>query len=635
MLLNRFYTKEARALGSLLGEIFVKHIDARVLTELKTCADPASMKTARALLEETALRAAGLQLSRYQFARLLGSFKSHLFKQGFSPDEVTLLEDILIRGLHEGVYQAPKRPTGVDSIDLKGLSTTQLLQQIQRFTLEGRIDTAMAILQECVRNQPDNPVFASNLGGLLLEAGRTLEAKPHLERAVQLNPHFGAAQLNLGSLLRWEGDLAGAERHFRRAVKFDPDEPKGLVALASVFLMQGELKQSEHTYREALRRERGLTGALCGLGSIYAQKGQRDVATAYFEQALQEDPRCVDALIGLNDIVRDDTQRAELADRMQALLDKPISYSQRTGLLYALGDYYDKLPNPKKAFCSYQAANELKKTSVPPYDAHAHHEDVTEVIEVYSAERLSRRLFKGNDTSQPVFVVGMMRSGTSLVEQIIASHPDAFGAGELDFWNKVYEKQRALFRLSAPDVSIEKRSFKKLSEAYLKELQRHSNGALRVVDKSTANLMYLGMIHEIFPNARILCLRRNPIDTCLSCYFKNFANGAAFTMDLTSLTQYYTEHLRLIEHWREALPQNVFLEVPYEALIENQEQWSRKIIEFIGLQWDPRVLEFHQTNRVVRTASNWQVRERLYTRSIERWKAYRRFIGPLLTLGAP
>ncbi|MHB1828698.1 MAG: sulfotransferase family protein, partial [Steroidobacteraceae bacterium] len=167
---------------------------------------------------------------------------------------------------------------------------------------------------------------------------------------------------------------------------------------------------------------------------------------------------------------------------------------------------------------------------------------------------------------------------------------------------------------------------------YLKILERQPAAAERVVDKSTYNSDHLGIIHLAFPNARILYLRRDPLDVCLSCYFQQFATAANFTLDLADLAHYYREHHRVVAHWRSVLPQDVFLEVPYAQLVADQETWSRRIMEFIGLEWDPVVLQFHKTERAVLTASHWQVRQKIYTSSVGRWKNYEKFIGPLLKL---
>jgi hypothetical protein len=223
--------------------------------------------------------------------------------------------------------------------------------------------------------------------------------------------------------------------------------------------------------------------------------------------------------------------------------------------------------------------------------------------------------------------VGMPRSGTSLAEQIIASHPAAYGAGELQFWDRlVFEDAGIMKGILSPDARL------KLAEKYLRIFEGRSANALRVVDKSTENSDFLGLIYSVFPNARVIYLQRDPIDTCLSCYFQQFVTGLNFTLNLSDLAHYYAEHQRIMAHWRAVLPPGFILDVPYAELVGDQERWSRKMLEFIGLEWDPACLEFHATKRQVVTASAWQVRQKIYTNSVGRWRHYEKFIGPLKAL---
>ena len=226
----------------------------------------------------------------------------------------------------------------------------------------------------------------------------------------------------------------------------------------------------------------------------------------------------------------------------------------------------------------------------------------------------------------------MPRSGTSLTEQILASHPDVFGAGELRFWGEFWEAQNAGHSSAWHPAENDDALLREAAAQYEAELQRHSSTALRVVDKMPENFKHLGLIHAAFPNARILHTRRNPVDTCLSIHFQDFNNRLAYATDLDDLAFYYREYHRLMAHWRKVLPPEVFMDVPYEALVEDQEGWSRRIIEFTGLEWDERCLSFHETERRVGTASNWQVRQKIYKTSKERWRNYERHVGPLLPL---
>ena len=241
-----------------------------------------------------------------------------------------------------------------------------------------------------------------------------------------------------------------------------------------------------------------------------------------------------------------------------------------------------------------------------------------------------RREQFGVSSSLPVFVVGMPRSGTSLAEQILASHPAVFGAGELTFWNSVGASGAAVPRRGRG----RRGGAHAAAEEYLRLLRTRSAQAHRIIDKMPANFLQLGLIHAALPGARIIHLQRDPIDTCLSIYFQDFSATLSYANDLGDLAHYYAEYLRLMQHWRSVLPGAAMLDVPYESLVEDPEAWSRKMLAFIGLPWDPRCLEFYRTERSVLTASKWQVRQRISTSSIGRWRHYQEHLGELRALTA-
>src|SRR6185437_5644955 len=203
-------------------------------------------------------------------------------------------------------------------------------------------------------------------------------------------------------------------------------------------------------------------------------------------------------------------------------------------------------------------------------------------------------------------------------------------AGELDFWSAVMRRHEAGVRGGLLDESTRQ----ELAKEYLRTLQAHAPQATRIVDKAPVNSDYLGIIFSVFPNARIIYMRRDPIDACLSCYFQPFTTALNFALDLSDLAHYYREHQRLFAHWRAVLPAGSLLEVPYEGLVANQEKWTRRMLEFVGLEWNSRCLEFHNTERTVLTTSFWQVRQKIYNDSVRRSRHYRKFIGPLLDLQA-
>jgi hypothetical protein len=296
---------------------------------------------------------------------------------------------------------------------------------------------------------------------------------------------------------------------------------------------------------------------------------------------------------------------------------------------FAIGKYFDDVKNYEQAFRSCYLANELTKKYGAVFDRPELTRQVDRILHAYGREWLSRARYHCAPSERPIFIVGMPRSGTSLAEQILAAHPAVFGAGEQPFWHEAAR----VFDWSAPGTGAEASMIGEFAQAYLRQLGELSADALRVVDKMPTNFKILGLIHAALPNARIIHMRRNPIDTCLSIYFQNFSVAHAYASDLEDLAHYYSEYLRLMAHWRAALPEGTILDVSYEQLVSHPEASIRKMLEFVGLPWDGRCLEFHATNRTVITASRWQVRQKISNTAVDRWRNYERFVGPLRRLG--
>jgi len=225
-------------------------------------------------------------------------------------------------------------------------------------------------------------------------------------------------------------------------------------------------------------------------------------------------------------------------------------------------------------------------------------------------------------------VIGMPRSGTSLAEQILASHPQVFGAGELSFWDRASLRIAAANRDSGTGPAL----LGSLAAEYDALLAALAGDRRHIVDKMPENFAHLGLIHAALPGARIIHMRRHPIDTSLSIYFQDFVVGHSYAFDLEDIVHYYEEYRRLMSHWASVLPSDAILEVPYEELAAQPERWSRRMVEFAGLPWDAACLDSHSASRSVRTASRWQVRQKIHTGSVERWQRYAAHLGPLLRL---
>jgi tetratricopeptide (TPR) repeat protein len=388
------------------------------------------------------------------------------------------------------------------------------------------------------------------------------------------------------------------------------------------------LRDARSQFEKALKYQPRNADALFGLALLTMTEGSFDQTGAMLSRALQVNPgmpRALASQAGLRKMTPSDGAWLKNAEEVAASEIAPLDESE---LRFAIAKYYDDVEDFKRAFENYKRANELLKSVAEPYDREAHKGFVDGVIRAYTKEAVARVDSGSSNSTKPVFVVGMPRSGTTLAEQIIASHPSAKGAGELEFWANAVREHEALIQQGPPNESTRT----KLAEAYLRVLDARSGDALRIVDKTTVNSNYLGVIHSVFPNARIIYMQRDPIDTCLSCYFQKFVLSLNFTMDLSDLADYYRQHRRLMAHWRAVLPPGTILDLPYEELVADQEGWTRKIMDFLGLEWNERVLNFHETKREVATASFWQVRQKIFKSSVQRWRNYEKFIGPLKQL---
>jgi len=408
-----------------------------------------------------------------------------------------------------------------------------------------------------------------------------------------------------------------------------PDDLETQLTLAKALADDGRNDEGQARYEAARAAYPESTAPWLGLAELALDRGEFAAAEDACRQALALDPELPEAwarLSGVRKFTPDDHAWLERAERLAKQPDLP---PQREMVLrYALGKYGDDTCDYPRAFAEYQRANLLKQRYCEPYNAANHVELVDHLTARHNAATVTQRYPGASASRRPVLLVGMPRSGTSLTEQIIASHPEAGGAGELRFWRNACSRYRTetLEGHFTPELLTE------VANACLDDLEQRCPSKSRVVDKIPGNFLRLGVFHAAFPEARILHTQRHPIDTCLSIYFQNFNTGHVYANTLEDLAHYYRQYHRLMAHWRAVLPPERFLEVPYEALVEDQEGWSRRIIDFLGLEWGARCLEFHKTERKIGTASNWQARQPIYKSSKERWRNYEAFVGPLLPL---
>jgi tetratricopeptide (TPR) repeat protein len=498
---------------------------------------------------------------------------------------------------------------------------------------QGKFEEAAASYRRSLAVNSNAVEALNNLGNLLRDRGELREAIALYTRAVALDPKRAGNHCNLGNALLDSRQIEEAKACYTRALALQPDNALAHLSLATALHLQGRDVDAEASCRAALAIDPNYVEALALLGDLRADVGQFSEAEELFQRAIAIKPEFPFAYFSIATHRKMKSEDTAWLKGAEALLTKRLPLRHEINLRYALGKFCDDVGRYDEAFAYYQQANELSKRYDTKYDRSSLTKLVDEIILSIDADAIERIRGRACASEVPVFIVGMPRSGTSLTEQILASHPGAFGAGELTFWDTAFLTHKSAGGANesgAAGADLVRR----MAGDYLQRLTASSGAALRVVDKMPANFLYLGLIHAVFPEARIIHMQRHPIDTCLSIYFQNFYDTGPYANDLDNLAFYYGEYLRITRHWRALLPATRLLEIRYEALIEDQEGWTRRMLDFVGLPWDPKCLNFHETNRVVITTSKWQVRQKIHAASAGRWHHYEKFVAPLRCLTA-
>ena len=414
-----------------------------------------------------------------------------------------------------------------------------------------------------------------------------------------------------------------------KAAGLDPASPRPFQGLAKIRQLQGHAAQARALMAQAIAKGGGTAQCYTILGQICQAEGDFHAAIDAFNQAIDIDPIHGPAHLRLALLGQPADPVARIAQLAPLATAPDLSTDQQATLNFALARHYETAGDYDRAFAAYQAANTIRRSQYPGYrDSFT---SATPMKAVFTPDVLQARRGWGSASDQIVFIVGMMRSGTTLVEQILASHPDVHGHGERSDIRQIaagLPAHCAGTPYPACITQLDTRTASRYAAQYLARLQRDAPDAARHVDKLPHNFEQLGLIALLFPNARIIHCTRDPIDTCLSNYTQDFGALNPFTYDLTRLGRYWRAYHELMAHWQTVLPRPM-LHVPYEALVADQVTWSRRLIAFLDLPWSDTCLEFHVNPRPIFTKSLFQVRQPLYTNAIGRWRHYQRHLDPL------
>ncbi len=466
-----------------------------------------------------------------------------------------------------------------------------------------------------------------------LQAGRLAEAEPLFHRVLAVNPRHADSLHLLGVIAYQTGRQDLAVDLIRKAIAINPREASLRSNLGNVLLQQGRLDEAVAYYRKAIELKPDLAEAHNGLGNALRELGQFDEAQRAYQRALELAPRT-----GLYYRYLFYSRRVVAGDRSLAAAEKlaedmtSLPIEDQRELHFALGKAYEDLEQRERSFRHFLEGNALKRRGFV-YDEPETLGFLDRIRTVFTAELMHNKRGLGNPSMVPTFIVGMPRSGSTLVEQILASHPKVFGAGELaEFSKAVTSLVAPNGALSFPEAvpALPARQLRQLGTSYLDAVRAAASGAERITDKMPENFSFVGLIHLALPNARIIHMRRDPVDTCLSCFSLLFDSNLTYCYELGELGRYYRSYQTLMEHWRQVLPAGVMLEVQYEEVVADVERQARQIVAHCGLEWDDACLAFYKTQRPIRTASVTQVRQPIYRTSVGRWKPYQHLLQPLI-----
>lgn len=513
----------------------------------------------------------------------------------------------------------------------------RLLAEAAELHRGGRYKEAEKIYRDILKQDPDNVSAMRLLALLAMKLEHYRDAVVLLKQVVRLAPDFRVALLDLGHAQTELHELEDAVETIQRAIALEPGSYGGYIALANALARSSRTSDAVAAYRKAIELRPEVAGTYLGLGNVLKTLGHQREAIDAYRKGISIQPAFAELYWSLSNLKTFRFDPAEI-EAMKAELARPdLEDGATVHFCFALGKASEDAGDYDRAFEYYERGNMLRRKQ-ESYDP-VHTEVIGERIrEVFTREFLEQAGGSGHGGVRPVFIVGLPRSGSTLIEQILASHTQVEATHELPEGGRLIKfiDRRSVGRTQYPEAvrQFSAEDFERLGKRYDDETRRYRSGAPYFIDKMPNNFANLGLLSLILPNAVFINAMRDPMDTCLSCYKQLFARGQSFTYDIEDLGYYYLEYRRMMDHWHAAMPGRI-LDVRYEDVVEDLDRQVRRLLDHCGLPWDDACLDFHNTKRAIRTASSEQVRQPLYADAVQHWQKFGKVLNPLQEILEP
>ncbi|MFT5350809.1 MAG: tetratricopeptide (TPR) repeat protein, partial [Gammaproteobacteria bacterium] len=503
---------------------------------------------------------------------------------------------------------------------------------------EGKFKEAERVYRKLLDDDPGNVDVLRLLGLVVFIGNREYEAEKYLRKALSLAPDFVDALIDLGNVYKESHRLEEAVECFKKATELNPGAVKAHFLLGSTLAPSSLTFDAIEAYRKALEVKPNHTGAHLGLGHVLKTVGELDGAIDAYRKCIELNPNHGEAYWSLSNLKTYKFSSADIEEMQRCVKDPELDDQSKVSFFFTLAKSFEDKDDYDKAWRYYEEGNAIRRIS-ENYDPVLTETLHDRLIEVYNRELFEKNAGPGLKDASAIFILGLPRSGSTLQEQILASHSLVEGTSELPYLSRV---ATSLNRNRADGVNypeavkeLSESHFSALGNDYLHYAKMHrSDSTPYFIDKMPNNFSLIGFLDLILPNAKIIDARRHPLDACLSCYRQLFAKGQAFTYDLVEIGEYYLEYQRMMDHWHDVLPGRI-LTVQYEELVTDFENQVRRILEYCNLPWEDNCLTFYETQRPVRTPSSEQVRQPIYTNSINHSQKYAKHLGELIEVLEP